>query len=473
MVCFRLGLRGRWQRWALVLGLGSLSGCSLGTDADPQLPPLPQDSLIQAYFNHSQAHRYREPYRRQRRSGDDLEQVLVESIAAAQTSVIVAVQELRLPLVAQALADRQRAGVRVRVVLENNYSSPIQDSPQSQGDDAEDRDRRRYQELVQLVDQNGDGQLSPEELSQGDALVILDQAGVPRLDDTADGSKGSGLMHHKFVVIDGRTVITGSANFTPSGTHGDFSSAASRGNANHLLRITSPELAAVLTQEFDLLWGDGPGGKPDSRFGLKKPRRAPKTVNVGSTALTVHFSPTSPSVGWPNSSNGLIGATLAKAQTQVDLALFVFSEQPLANILQTRHQQGVRLRVLIDGGFAFQDYSEGLDLLGVTLGQANCQGEAGNQPWAQPITTVGVPQLPEGDLLHHKFGVIDGQTVITGSHNWSAAANHDNDETLLVLTNPTVAAHFNREFDRLYAIARLGLPKTVETKVQEYQQRCF
>ncbi len=470
-----------WRSGLWAVSLGSLLGaCGVTSASSP--PPLAQDPWVKVYFNHNQSQSYQEPYRKIRRSGDDLEAVLVEAIQSAQSSVLVAVQELRLPGVAQALADRHRAGVQVQVVLENDYSQPFSElSPdagagpeglESGGSESEDREQQRYREFVRLVDRDGDGQLSAAEVSQGDALVILDEAGVPRLDDTADGSKGSGLMHHKFVVIDGRTVVTGSANFTTSDVHGDFANPKNRGNANHLLVLENPELAAIFTEEFRLLWGDGPGKRKNSRFGLQKPFRAPKNLTVGSTAVTIRFSPTPEKAGWAASSNGLIGKTLETAQRRADLALFVFSEQPLANILQTRHNAGVQVRALIDPAFAFRDYSEGLDLLGVTLGNKSCKVEAGNQPWTKAVTTVGVPRLAEGDKLHHKFGVVDGQRVITGSHNWSAAANHQNDETLLVLDNPTVAAHFTREFDRLYSDARLGLSKAAQAKVQEYQQRC-
>ena len=85
-----------------------------------------------------------------------------------------------------------------------------------------------------------------------------------------------------------------------------------------------------------------------------------------------------------------------------------------------------------------------------------CQGEGTN---SAPLATIGVPTLPQGDLLHHKFAVLDRRTVIAGSHNWSNAANYNNDETLLVIQdNPTVAAHFNREFDRLYQGGVIGIP---------------
>jgi competence ComEA-like helix-hairpin-helix protein len=80
--------------------------------------------------------------------------------------------------------------------------------------------------------------------------------------------------------------------------------------------------------------------------------------------------------------------------------------------------------------------------------------------------------LPKGDVLHHKFGIVDKQTVITGSHNWSEVANTNNDETLLVIHSPVVAAHFEREFGRLYAKAVLGIPARVQQKIQAQQKQC-
>jgi phosphatidylserine/phosphatidylglycerophosphate/cardiolipin synthase-like enzyme len=437
------------------------------------LAPLPQDPFIQVYFNQSQTAAYTDPYRQQARSGDDLEQVIVEAISSAKSSVDIAVQELNLPQIAQALVDRKRAGIRVRVVLENNYSRPMSSLSTAEVARLDDRARRKYDEFVQLVDRDGNGQLSQVEINQGDALVMLRNAQIPFLDDTADGSAGSGLMHHKFVLIDSTTLITGSANFTLSDIHGDFASSASRGNANHLLRITSAALVKPFIEEFNLMWGDGVGGQPESRFGLQKPYRSPQTISLtADSTVTVQFSPTSSRVPWEQSTNGLIGRTLSRANQSVDLMLFVFSAQELTDVLETRHQRGVPIRTLIDSGFAYRDYSEALDMMGVAMPNSQCRYAANNRPWSRPIASVGVPELPQGDLLHHKVGVLDSQIVITGSHNWSAAANEKNDEVLLVIDNPIVAAHFQREFDRLYANATLGLPVRIQEKIQQQQARC-
>lgn len=449
----------------------TLAACGRVQSQNPILKPLPQDPFVQVYFNHAATSEYIEPYRLQKRPGDDLEHHIVDAIASAKSTVDVAVQELRLPKIAATLVERKQAGVKVRVILENIYSRPLSSFTAAEVAKLPPRERQRYNEFRQLVDRNADNQLTSAEINQGDALVILRNAGIPTIDDTADGSKGSSLMHHKFVIVDGTSVIVTSANFTSSDIHGDFSAPSSLGNANNLLKIDSPEVASIFTQEFNLMWGDGPGGKPDSKFGVKKTFRPPQQVNLLDTTVTVQFSPTSTTQPWNQSSNGLIGKILNTSAQSVDLALFVFSDQRLVNILEADHQKGVQIRALIDPDFIYRPYSEALDMMGVALSNS-CKYEAENRPWQKPIKTVGVPLLPKGDLLHHKFGVVDGKAVVTGSHNWSDAANTGNDETVLVIQSQTVAAHYNREFERLYANALLGVPDGILQKIQAQEKQC-
>lgn len=256
--------------YILLLGL-SLTGClNRGQQSVAQLPQLPQDPLIEVYFNQSQASSYTESTRQQTRSGDNLEEIIIGTIANATSSVDVAVQELRLPGIAQALVERYQAGIKVRVIIENTYSRSWGSLTKLEVTQLSEREHKRYKEFFQIADNNMDGYLSQDEINSSDALMMLTNAGVPLIDDTADGSKGSGLMHHKFVVVDGQTTIVTSANFTNSGIHGDFSESMSRGNSNNLLKIESSELAELFTEEFNILWGDGPDGKQDSKFGKKK-----------------------------------------------------------------------------------------------------------------------------------------------------------------------------------------------------------
>jgi competence ComEA-like helix-hairpin-helix protein len=456
--------------------------------------PLPQHPYLQVYTNHNPINRYKEPYRNQTRLGDNLEQIIVDFIGQARSTVDVAVQELRSPLIAEALRDRATAGVRVRLVLENTYSRPQSSISATEVQQMDQHQQERYRQNLKLIDRNSDGQLSASEIDRYDALVIITKAGIPWLDDTADGSAGSGLMHHKFVVVDGQKLIVTSANFTMSDIHGDFAPQQSLGNTNSLVQIQSGAIATLFTEEFNILWGDGPGGKPDSRFGAQKPFRPAQLIKVGDAAVQIKFSPTPAEVPWEFSSSGLIGQTLAQGRKTIDLALFVFSDQAIANQLETAAQKGAAVRVLIEPSFAFQYYSEALDLLGATLPARShkvsespeapqeraasdstpkpCRTEVNNHPWAHPVQTVGIPKLPPGDLLHHKFGVVDANTVIMGSHNWTEAADRQNDETLLVIEHPTVAAHYEREYDRLWANSRLGLPDRLREAWQAMQQTC-
>ena len=80
---------------------------------------------VKAYFNHNPNAQYTDPYRNIQRSGDNLEQVILDQIKNAKKSIFLAVQELRLPLVAQALIDKKNQGLDVRVILEHDYNFTV------------------------------------------------------------------------------------------------------------------------------------------------------------------------------------------------------------------------------------------------------------------------------------------------------------------------------------------------------------
>ncbi len=58
-------------------------------------------------------------------------------------------------------------------------------------------------------------------------------------------------------------------------------------------------------------------------------------------------------------------------------------------------------------------------------------------------------------LLHDKVAIIDSHIIITGSFNWSQAANEENRENLLVLDSQTWAAAYEQQFQNIYNASTL------------------
>lgn len=429
---------------------------------------------IKAYFNQLESESYTDPYRNITRPGQDLEKVIVDTILSAKRSVSVAVQEVRLPKVAQALALQHKNGLDVRVVLENSYHNTLLTmGGDPDDDDTNEHEASKYIELFNLVDLNKDGVISLQEMNQRDAVHILKRNNVPLKDDTSDGSLGSGLMHHKFLVVDDKTVIVTTANFTLSGIHGDLLDANTTGNANSLIKIESPEMASVFNEEFFIMWG-GENEESNPNFGVSKGYRGTSEFSVGSTGVKAQFSPTSRAHGWEASVNGLIGRTIEGAQSEVLMALFVFSDQNIANILEKKNESvsNFDIGLLIEPKFAYRNYSEMLDLWGVALLDENCKYEEGNRPWRAPIRRAGVPNITRGDLLHHKFAVVDRETVIVGSQNWSASANLQNDENIIVIKNKDIAEAYAREFLRLEKDSRKGPSRSLLNRIDRMTELC-
>jgi phosphatidylserine/phosphatidylglycerophosphate/cardiolipin synthase-like enzyme len=427
---------------------------------------------IEVYFNNYNLESYTDPYRGVEKRGHNLEARIIERIDAAKTSIDIAIQELRLPLIAKALVRAKKRGVKVRVILENNYNNTVKEANSApRGEDEEEHDNIRYIDLFALVDMNRDGVLQRKELQQRDAVYILRTNRVTVKDDTFDDSNGSGLMHHKFLVIDRRTLVVSSANFTMSGIHGDFMNENSTGNANAMIILDDTKLSSTFTAEFNIMWGSR---SRDPQFGLAKPFRQRKQHKMKGSSITVQFSPTPSNRSWKESVNGLIYSKLAKAKYESLMALFVFSEQRFANVLNGRliNNPNFNLGILVERKFATRSYSELLDIWGLEILDENCEYEDYNQPWENPYLNVGTPIMNTSDVLHHKFAVIDDHTVIFGSQNWSLSANQRNDENLLVIEDREVARAFKEEYYRLEESSRMGPPNSVYRRIEKMREIC-
>jgi phosphatidylserine/phosphatidylglycerophosphate/cardiolipin synthase-like enzyme len=57
-------------------------------------------------------------------------------------------------------------------------------------------------------------------------------------------------------------------------------------------------------------------------------------------------------------------------------------------------------------------------------------------------------------LMHHKVFIVDEQTVILGSFNFSENADTENDENVMIVDDPSLAQAFTAEFGRVYEQAK-------------------
>jgi phosphatidylserine/phosphatidylglycerophosphate/cardiolipin synthase-like enzyme len=76
---------------------------------------------------------------------------------------------------------------------------------------------------------------------------------------------------------------------------------------------------------------------------------------------------------------------------------------------------------------------------------------------AMPVPTAAIPGVP--DLMHHKYVVRDAAAVWTGSTNWTADSWTREENVILTVDSPTVAARYREDFEQLWTtrdVARTG-----------------
>lgn len=219
----------------------------------------------------------------------------------------------------------------------------------------------------------------------------------------------SGLMHHKFWIFDNRTLWTGSTNMTENGIYR---------NNNNVVVVESPELAAIFGREFEEMWA--------GEFGPKSPSTVDsQSILVGDMPVQALFAPEDPVV------EELI-ARISQAEHSVLFMAFSFTQPDLGDAVLAQADQGVAVRGVFEVRGSETEYSQ--------LGRMACAG-------------LQVRQDGNSRTFHHKVFVLDEETVITGSFNFSNNAIHANEENVLILQNREIARLFIQEFERRWSEA--------------------
>jgi hypothetical protein len=110
----------------------------------------------------------------------------------------------------------------------------------------------------------------------------------------------------------------------------------------------------------------------------------------------------------------------------------------LAEALIAANRRGVKVRVLLDGSQDEQYHSQGR-----YLHESGVNVRVDRSHMLSPGDNEGI--------MHNKFAVIDSNTVLTGSYNWTESAEVRNDENLLVITDaPYLAEKYRHQFETLW-----------------------
>ena len=290
-------------------------------------------------------------------------------IQTATGSINLCFYDIDDPAMVQALADAAGRGVRVRIVTET--------------DNLLDKQDRK----------------SPRQ-----AITALSAAGIAIRDDARPG-----LMHHKFMVVDGKTAWFGSVNLTTTSLYQ---------HNNNGLEVHSAKLAALFDVEFERLMTEG-------LFGPGEHVVADPFVRVGNVAFQVYFSPRS------GARVALLDA-VKRARASIRILAFALTDEELGEVLAAKHRHGLLVEAILD----------------------DCMISQHSLYWDLRKKGMDIERDGNQALMHHKVIIIDDQVVICGSYNYSMSAENGNNENMVIIRSVGVAAQFRDEYERLRKAAK-------------------
>ncbi|PCH97999.1 MAG: phospholipase [Bacteroidetes bacterium] len=317
---------------------------------------------------------------------DDLQQTIIDFIDGAQKYLDIAVQELDNMDIANAIIRARQRKLVVRLVLEGDYLTV----PRAQTNPfAATKANGKY-------------------VTQEENRIIHGAVLRARINVHSDFNPA--IFHQKFIIRDRAELLTGSTNFTDTGTSS---------NLNHLVIIKDKKVAKTYTNEFKELM-QGHFGKL-----MEGTDVAPTDVTVSDIPVRIAFAP-------DHNPEMEIMKQMSKAKKQIDFAIFTFSESSgIDDTMLLLRRAGIKITGVMEGMMA-------------------------NQKWAPVDTLLGagvkLKQVRKNKAmglgkLHHKLMVIDRQVIIGGSFNYTGPANQLNDENIFILgdLDSTSAASISKQ----------------------------
>jgi len=344
--------------------------------------------------------------------------------------------------------------------------------------DAIARALARGVEVRMIFEKANSDKSSPE----GTASARLEDLGV-------DVRYVNKIMHHKFVIVDGprdyasrahtASIASGSANWS--------SSAGTRYDENTVFVTGSAELALRFQREFNLLWENsrdfavGEQTEPVLSTLEITDDIIPEDPDVGAvftssnfkTYVSSRYGNTFSRVRGLDTVSNYIVAQIESADTSIKIASGHLRSRPIAEALIAKHQSdpGVEIQVYLDGQEYISQWwadkqQDDLD---------DCLVEAGDsEPKREDCIDKGFYfglALHEAGIdvrykyysyrwhyrtapqMHHKYIIIDSDTVIQGSYNLSDNAEHNTMENMATFSGAnarTLVAAYEANFAEMW-----------------------
>jgi len=126
----------------------------------------------------------------------------------------------------------------------------------------------------------------------------------------------------------------------------------------------------------------------------------------------------------------IVVSQISRARHSIEIAMYAITSREIAQAIVKAKDRGIKVRVVLDKSQIKEITSKSRYLI---------------------KKDVNVKFHIGPGLMHDKFAIVDDRAVLTGSFNWTAAADKKNAENLLLITDKEIAMKFVKQFKHLWS----------------------